>query len=165
MALAVALAPAVTAQGTGQEPTVERADPSEADAQTTPPSMAGPGSILEREVYTYPSGGRRDPFLPLDPPSLQGPGAGRIRLLGVIHHPDPMYRVAVMRLHRGGGDLGDGEGKPVVSPASRLRIGEVLAGMRIAAIEIDHVVVEVEEPGGTATRVLSMAREPRGSGS
>ena len=142
-----------------------RTDPPETDAPATQPSIAEPGSILEREVYAYPSRGRRDPFLPLDPPSLQGPGAGRIRLLGIIHHPDPMYRVAVIRLHREGGGRGDGEETPAVSPASRLRIGEVLAGMRIAAIEIDHVVVEVEEPGGMTTRVLSTAREPRGSGS
>ena len=164
-AFTTALALAVTAQGTGQEPTGVRTDPPEADAPSTQPTMAESGSILEREVYSYPSRGRRDPFLPLDPPSIQEPGAGRIRLLGIIHHPDPRYRVAVMRLQLAGGNPGDGEKTPAVSPASRLRIGEVFAGMRIAAIEIDHVVVEVEEPGGTATRVLSMTREPRGSGS
>ena len=138
-----------------------RTDPSSTALQDVPPRTAGRGPILEREVYTYPARGRRNPFLP----SEEGPHLGAvveaITVLGIIHHPDPLYRVAVMRSGERMGALGARDGIPAVRAASRLRIGEVFAGVRIVAIEADHVVVEREEPGGTVPGVLSMPRAVR----
>ena len=165
VARAAVLALAGTVAGTGQGQPDERIDPRTGAVQDGPPQMAERELILEREAFTYPARGRRNPFLPLDVPSPYSPGIEEIRLLGIIHHPNPMYRVAVISFHGGYDGIGDAAGDPATTPASRLRTGEVHAGMRIVAIEVDRVVVEVEEPGGMTTRVLAMPRAGRGRGS
>lgn len=133
--------------------------------QDEPPQTAEPGVVFEREVYTYPARGRRNPFVPAEADPGRDAGLEGIMLMGIIHHPDPLYRVAVIRLGGGSGGLGNEAGSPDTTAASRLRIGEVLAGARIVAIETDHVVVELEEPGGTMPMVLAMPRTVRGRGS
>lgn len=117
--------------------------------------------VLEREAYTYPGGGRRNPFLPVTTASRPA-GVEGVTLLGIIHHPDPAYRIAVIGFRDGSGDPAGGEGAGAASAVSRLRVGEELAGTRIVAIEVDHVVVETEAPGGTVPSVLSMPRAVRG---
>lgn len=117
--------------------------------------------VLEREAYTYPAGGRRNPFLPVTTAS-RPTGVEGVTLLGIIHHPDPAYRIAVIGFRDGSGDPAGGEGAGAASAVSRLRVGEELAGTRIVAIEVDHVVVETEAPGGTVPSVLSMPRAVRG---
>ena len=159
------LALAGTVAGTGQGRPDEPIDPLTGAVQDGAPQMAERELILEREAFTYPARGRRDPFLPLDVPSPHRPGIEEIRLLGIIHHPNPMYRVAIISFHGGFDTIGDAERNPATMPASRLRTGEVQAGMRIVAIEVDRVVVELEEPGGVTTRVLALPRAGRGRGS
>ena len=156
--LPVVLALAATVAGTDQGRPDERIDPPTGAVQDGPPQMAGRELILEREAFTYPARGRRNPFLPMDVPSRHSPRIEEIRLLGIIHHPDPMYRVAVISFRGGFDVIGGTERDPATTPASRLRTGEVQAGMRIVAIEVDRVVVELEQPGGMATRVLAMPR-------
>ena len=151
--------------GTGQAPPGERREPPTGDVQDGPPQVAERELILEREAFTYPARGRRDPFLPSDVPATHGPGVEEIRLLGIIHHPDPMYRVAVISFHGGVDGIGEAERGQPARAALRLRTGEVHAGIRIAAIEVDRVVVELEEPGGITTRVLAMPRAGQGRGS
>lgn len=165
LALTVVFALAGTATGTGQDRPDDRSGPPMDGAQENPLEPAWRGLILEREVYTYPARGRRDPFLPLDLRARRGPRADEIRLLGIIHHPDPLYRVAVIGLYGGSDRLGNGEGRAAAETTSRLRVGEVAAGLRVTAIEIDHVIVEMEEPGGTAPRKLAMPRPAQGRGS
>lgn len=150
---------------TRQDGSGARTDPPPVAVQDRSAQATERGLILEREVYTYPARGRRNPFLPADFRPRRAAAVEGIKLLGIIHHPDPLHRVAVMSFGEGSGSLGRGEGIPVTRAASRLRIGEVLAGARIVAIEKDHVVVEWEEPGGTVPRVLSLPRAAQGRGS
>ena len=163
-ALATILTIAGSVAGTGQGRPEDGADPPTGESQE-PTQLVGGALVLEREAYTYPARGRRNPFVPSDVPSARAPGVEEVALLGIIHHPDPMFRLAVIRVPGGvDGTAGAGAG-PIAAPASRLRTGELVAGMRIVAIEVDHVVVEMEEPGGTATRVLAMPRAEKGTGS
>ena len=160
--LLAALAAMVALTGNTTGGSGARTDPQPDAAQEEPPQTAEPGLVFEREVYAYPAGGRRNPFAPAELGPDRGARIEGIILLGIIHHPDPLYRVAVMRLGGGNGGVGNGEESPVATAASRLRIGGVFAGARIVAIEADHVVVEVEEPGGTVPGVLAMPRTVRG---
>lgn len=139
-------------------PQAPQAGPQAPQARPQAPERA---LVLEREAYTYPGGGRRNPFLPVTTASRPA-GVEGVTLLGIIHHPDPAYRIAVIGFRDGSGDPAGGEGAGAANAVSRLRVGEELAGTRIVAIEVDHVVVETEAPGGTVPSVLSMPRAVRG---
>ncbi|MEE9207665.1 MAG: hypothetical protein V3U67_04710 [Gemmatimonadota bacterium] len=43
--------------------------------------------VLEREVFDYPSSGRRDPFRELDPTTAAGPRFDDLELAGILHSP------------------------------------------------------------------------------
>lgn len=158
----VALAGAGT--GAGQSRPGARPEPTIGDVPATRPQAPERELVLEREAYDYPAGARRNPFLPVDAVSGDVARFAGVRLLGIIHHPDPAYRIAVVSLREGSADFGTVEAT-VPGTVRRLRIGEELAGTRIVAIEADHVAVETEEPGGTATAVLAMPRADKGVGS
>lgn len=163
-ALTTVLTVAATAAGTGRGRPDDTTNPPTGESQEERIRLAEGALVLEREAYAYPAHGRRNPFLAPDLPSANAPGVEGIALLGIIHHPDPGYRVAVIRV-RDGVDGIAADVDPASAPASRLRIGERRAGMRIVAIELDHVVVELDESGGTATIVLAMPRAEKGRGS
>lgn len=124
--------------------------------------------VFEREVFVYPAGGRRNPFLPVGV-SAAVPGAGDVRLMGIIHHPDAAYRLAVLGIS---GGVGGGNGATDAGPlpqggwtTRRLRSGGVLGRMRIAEIHEDHIVVETEAPDGIASQVLALRQPVAGRGS
>ncbi len=108
----------------------------------------------ERERFRYQRDGRRDPFLPTaelgnpsGPASAPSPPA---RLLGIIHHPDRS-------------DLGvallagpDATARPRGMPAIRLRIGQTSAGVRLAQILADHVVIEAPGSEGALRRAIHL---------
>lgn len=165
-ALVAFLAAAATPDGTGQtRPDDPRAGVGAGEEGGRPPRTTKRELILERETYTYPARGRRDPFRRSPLPSSRAPGTESVILLGIIHHPDPAYRVAVIRFHRGPGGTADSDGDPPAPAVERLRSGEVLGGLRIVAIEVDSVVVEVDGRAGTATRVLALPRTTGEGGS
>jgi len=127
---------------------------------------AGGGSgnemVFEREVFTYPANGRRNPFVPVGNLSADGPRIEDTRLLGIIHHPDSAYSLVLLGISGGQGgtrdilnaDTGAGTGRATV----RLRLGEVLGRLRIARIREDHIVIEADLPQGPATEVLTISR-------
>lgn len=164
-ALATILTLAGSVAGTGRGRPEDGTNPPTGESQETPTRLAEGALVLEREAYAYPARGRRNPFVPSDVPSAHAPDVEDIALLGIIHHPDPMFRLAVIRVPGGVEGTADAGAGPIAAPVLRLRTGELLAGMRIVAIEVNHVVVEVEEPGGPATRVLAMPRAEKGTGS
>ncbi len=153
------------ARPAGQDGSDDRADPPTAASQEDTIPVAEGEMILERETYAYPGGARRNPFLPPGAPARSAPGAEEVALLGIIHHPDPMYRVAVIRVRGAAAGAAGANGHPPPATASRLRIGERRAGVRVVAIEADHVVVELQEPGGRTRSVLAMPRPETGRGS
>ena len=50
-------------------------------------SVTNPSHVLEREVFDYPSDGRRDPFRELDPTTGVGPRFDDLELAGILHSP------------------------------------------------------------------------------
>ena len=164
-ALATILTLAGSVAGSGQGRPDDGTDPPTGELQEGSAQLVEGTLILEREAYAYPTRGRRNPFRPSDVRSPHAPGLDEVALLGIIHHPNPIFRVAVVRIPGAVDGTADAGAGPIAAPAARLRTGELLAGMRIVAIEVDHVVVEVEEPGGPATRVLAMPRAEKGRGS
>ena len=127
---------------------------------------AGGGSdnemVFEREVFTYPADGRRNPFLPVANLVADGPRIEDTRLLGIIHHPDSAYSLVLLGISGGQGgtrdilnaETGAGTGRATV----RLRLGGVLGRLRIVRIREDHIVIEADRPQGPATQVLAISR-------
>ena len=120
-------------------------------AQTPPaaPPAAPPGSqpepklTFDREVFAYPSEGRRDPFKPL----FGGPGSGGplfadIALRGIIYSPDPRRSVVLVQV---GGKR-----------TFRLRQGDIIGNARVTAIQPLRVLFAVENFGTIRNEVLDL---------
>lgn len=120
-----------------------------------PPDTAEAELVFEREVYSYPTYGRRNPFQALTSGDDQGPRFEDLRLLGVIHSGNAGSSVALL-----GVDVGTGAG----GPTYRVRRGDRLGNTRVISIQRDRVLVEVEEFGLTEQRQLQV-RRPREGGS
>ena len=111
--------------------------------------------MFEREVYSYPSFERRDPFSPLVSGSEGEPRFEDLRLLGVIHSTNPTESVALLGI-----SLGNAETK--AGDTFRVRRGDRIGNTRILAIQTDRVIVEVEEFGLTEQRSLAVKRPGEG---
>ena len=120
------------------------APPANAGAPVLPPgSQPEPKLSYDREVFAYPSEGRRDPFKPL----FGGPGAGGplfadIRLRGIIYSPDPRRSVALIQIGN--------------RRTFRLRAGDVIGNSRVTAIEPLRVRFAVENFGTIRNEVLDL---------
>lgn len=107
--------------------------------------------VLEREVFSYPTFQRRNPFSPLTGRD-DGPRFEDLVLLGVIQTADTGASVALIGT-RGGADGGR---------TYRVRVGERLGNSRFIEIRRQEVVAEVEEFGLSEARTLQLRRtEPR----
>jgi len=155
----VLLGLAGTEPGAGQTPSGPR---------SLPPGNAGDVSattmVFEREVFTYPAGERRNPFLAARDLSTHSPRIEDTRLLGIVHHPDSAYSLVVFGFAAGLGGLRDspGAGPGTGRTTVRLRLGGVLGGLRVVQIHKDRVVVEADRPEGTASHVLAIPRPEEG---
>ena len=120
--------------------------------------------VFEREVFTYPAGERRNPFLPARDPSTHGPRIEDTRLLGIVHHPDAAYSLVVLAIAAGPGGLHDtqGAGPGKQRATVRLRLGGVLGDLRIVQIHEDRVAVEANRTEGTESQVLAIPRSVKG---
>ena len=125
------------------------------DPPPPPPDTAEAELVFEREVYSYPTYGRRNPFEPLISGDEQGPRFDDLRLLGVIHSGNAGSSVALLGVQAGDGPPG---------ATYRVRRGDRLGDTRIISIQRDRVLVEVEEFGLTEQRELRV-RRPREGGS
>lgn len=139
-------------------------DPTRADTvDSRREEGAGQGTAIEREVFTYPVAGRRDPFLPPSPSVGDVPLFRAVRLLGIISHIDPHRNVAVIRVHEehaegvAGSEMGGGQD---AGESHRVRIGDRIGGIEVLAISARRVVVVVEGPAGPMRRLLELASDP-----
>jgi hypothetical protein len=104
-----------------------------------------------REVFTYPTFARRNPFSPLE-------AGGELRfeqlsLIGVIYSPDPTASVAI--LSTGGVNVADdGTLSAVAGDAFNAKVGQRIGNTTIREIQRDRVVVDVEEFGLTERRTM-----------
>ncbi len=130
----------------------------EAQSQDRPPPRPDTTEaelVFEREVYSYPTYGRRNPFQPLTSGDASGPRFEELRLLGVIFSDNAATSVALLGIDVVGGTAGR---------TYRVRRGDRLGNTRILSIQRDRVLVEVEEFGLTEQRQLQV-RRPREGGS
>lgn len=137
--------------------------PLAATAQEPPPAPPPQPVEVElssvREVFTYPTFTRRNPFLPLD-------AGGNLRyeqlsLLGVVYSPDPSASVAI--LSTGSVQVAeDGTLTPVEGDGYYAKVGERIGNVTIREIQRDRVIVDVEEFGLTERRTMLFTSRRQG---
>lgn len=122
-----------------------------------PPSDSGAKSIsitqrgvrgevsLNREVYSYDAGNRRDPFVSLMENGDLRPLLGDLRLVTVLYDPTGRNSIAVMH------DVGSN-----TKDQYRVRVGQTLGRMRVAQIEPKEVVFTIEEVGFSRQAALAL---------
>ena len=108
-----------------------------------PGSQPEPKLAFDREVFSYPAEGRRDPFRPLS----AGPGAGGplfndLALRGIIYSPDARRSVALVMV---GGKR-----------TYRLRRGDIIGNARVLEIQPTRVRFAVEIFGTVRNEVLEL---------
>lgn len=82
-------------------------------------------AVYEREVFTYPAGGRRDPFRPLNAGERIGPRFEDLSVSGVLFNP-AIGSVATLTDQKTGRRY-------------RVREGDVIGEVRVTAIRLDEV--------------------------
>ncbi len=114
-------------------------------AAQTPAQTA---EVYEREVYDYPSLGRRDPFRPLNAGEQIGPRFEDLNLSGVLYNP-AVGSVATLTDQKTGRRY-------------RAREGESLGEVRVAAIRPDEVDFVITSFGVSRRETLRVKREEIG---
>jgi hypothetical protein len=101
---------------------------------------------INRETFSYPGGGRRDPYASLMTSTDVRPLLSDLRLTGVAFDPAGRNSVAIMR------DL--------YSKAQyRVSVGQQLGRLRVAAINQRSVQFTVDEFGFSRTESLELSRD------
>jgi hypothetical protein len=155
-----ALASGASAQARAQATT--RPNPNTA-ARTTPPTAAAanarktatpplpttapdtaPKVLINREVFQYEGSGRRDPFVSLLNTSELKPLLNDLKLVGVAYDPRGQNSVAVLR------DITSKE-------QYKVKVGQTLGRMRVAAIQPKAVIFTIEEFGYSRQELLPIA--------
>ena len=108
--------------------------PVAAPAPAPAPKAAGPEVLINREAYAYPGTGRRDPFLSLMNTEELRPLLGDLKLVAVALDPTGRNSVAVLR------DI-------TTKEQYRVKVGQEIGRMRVAAIHAKNVVFGIEEFG------------------
>ncbi|MDX1394848.1 MAG: hypothetical protein R3195_10665 [Gemmatimonadota bacterium] len=107
-------------------------------------------TVYEREVFSYPSLGRRDPFRALNAGERIGPQFIDLRLSGVLFNPS-IGSVATL--------LDESTGRRY-----RVREGEVLGDARVVAIRTDEVDFLITNYGISRQETLRVKRNKESEG-
>ena len=134
--------------------------PAAANAQQPPPPDSA-ALVFEREVFSYPTFERRNPFVRVLSGSEGGPRFEELQLNGVIFSPNPDLSMALFGPRGGGEEAGQQRARR----AFRARRGDQLGNVRILEIQMTYVVVEVEEFGMTEQRIMELQRPGQGGSS
>ncbi len=100
---------------------------------------------LNREVFSYDRGGRRDPFVSLLKNGDLRPMLSDLRLVTILYDPAGRNSIAVMH--------------DASSPGRdqyRVRVGQMLGRMRVSQIDPKQVVFTIEEIGYNRQAVLAL---------
>jgi hypothetical protein len=118
---------------------------STAAAQTarTAPEPEPAEHTIQREVFDYNGAGRRDPFVSLLATSDLRPLLIDLRLAAIAYDPNGRNSVAVLR------DLTSKE-------QYRVKVGQTLGRMRVAAIQPRSVTFTIQEFGLSRQETLTM---------
>ncbi len=107
--------------------------------------------VFNREVYSYPGGGRRDPFASLIATGDIRPLLQDLVVVAITLAQSERLSIATLR------DVSSGE-------IYRARVGSVFGRMRVVAIRQREVVLAIDEFGNTRQETLSIT-VPVGGGS
>jgi hypothetical protein len=127
-------------------PKTPAADPRKAPVPltTTPAADTAPRVLINREVFQYDGDGRRDPFVSLLTTSDLKPLLTDLKLVGVAYDPRGQNSVAVLR--------------DVTSKDQyKVRVGQTIGRMRVAAIQPKAVIFTIEEFGYSRQELLPIA--------
>lgn len=108
-------------------------------------AMPRPGEPFERETFAYEQGGRRDPFVSLMSVDELRPVITDLQIVGIAFDPTGRNSVAVLR------DISSKD-----RDQYRVRVGQSLGRMRVAAIAKKHVVFTIEEFGFSRQEKLEL---------
>jgi hypothetical protein len=148
LVLVAALASGASAQASAQaapRPTsnnsAKAAAPAGAKASTPLPVDTAPKVLINREVFQYEGSGRRDPFISLLTTSDLRPLLTDLKLVAVAYDPRGQNSVAVLR--------------DVTSKDQyKVRVGQTIGRMRVAAIQEKAVIFTIEEFGYSRQEIL-----------
>ena len=135
----------------GSEGASETQSEANAGAETGEPN-------LDREVFVYPGGDRRDPFERPLPDNSTGTRFEDLRLIGVIHSPNARESVALVSSRTATPAAATGE------RTFRVRQDEVLGDMKVLRVEQASVIVEIRRFGIGEQRELRLNRRPERAG-
>ncbi len=113
-----------------------KAAPVPATAADTAPRV-----LINREIYQYDGDGRRDPFVSLLTTSDLRPLLSDLRLVAVAFDPRGQNSVAVLR-------------DPTSKTQYRVKVGQTIGRMRVAAIQEKAVIFTIEEFGYSRQELL-----------
>ena len=99
--------------------------------------------LITRESYNYPGAGRRDPFVSLMNTEEIRPLIGDLKLVAIAFDATGRNSVAVLR------DVGTKE-------QYRVKVGQQIGRMRVAAIHEKNVVFGIEEFGFSRQESVAM---------
>jgi hypothetical protein len=144
----VARPPATTPTSTNAPTTSKSTAPSTAAPTATKPAApaadTAPRVLINREVFAYEGAGRRDPFVSLLNTSDLKPLLTDLKLVGVAYDPRGQNSVAVLR--------------DVTSKDQyKVRVGQTIGRMRVAAIQPKAVIFTIEEFGYSRQELLPIA--------
>ncbi|HST06687.1 MAG TPA: hypothetical protein VLJ83_00855 [Gemmatimonadaceae bacterium] len=109
-----------------------------------PAPDTAPKVLINREVFQYEGDGRRDPFVSLLTTSDLKPMLTDLKLVGVAYDPRGQNSVAVLR--------------DVTSKDQyKVRVGQTIGRMRVAAIQPKAVIFTIEEFGYSRQELLPIA--------
>lgn len=108
------------------------------------PKEGGPELLITRESYAYPGGAKRDPFVSLMNTEELRPLLGDLKLVATAIDPTGRNSVAVLR------DMSTKE-------QYRVKVGQEIGRMRVAAIHEKNVVFGIEEFGYSRQESLAMS--------
>ena len=132
--------PGTTATPRPQPPASEARRPA---GTPVPPAAADttPRVLINREIYAYDGDGRRDPFVSLLTTSDLRPLLSDLKLVAVAFDPRGKNSVAVLR-------------DPTSKTQYRVKVGQTIGRMRVAAIQEKAVIFTIEEFGYSRQELL-----------
>lgn len=145
-AQAAAQAAAKTNPNTAAKPAAPKpATPAPAGAKAPAPAPpradTTPRVLINREIFQYDGDGRRDPFVSLLTTSDLRPLLSDLRLVAVAFDPRGQNSVAVLR-------------DPTSKSQYRVKVGQTIGRMRVAAIQEKAVIFTIEEFGYSRQELL-----------
>jgi len=148
LVLVAALANGASAQASAQAAprpssnnSAKAAAPDAAKAALPLPVDTAPRVLINREVFQYEGSGRRDPFVSLLTTSDLRPLLTDLKLVAVAYDPRGQSSVAVLR--------------DVTSKDQyKVRVGQTIGRMRVAAIQEKAVIFTIEEFGYSRQEIL-----------